>query len=91
MNWAREGDRYLIEDDYDSEFRMAGRPIPSLFGIDAAERVLYLNSFAKSLGAAFRMAYLVLPPQLAQFDAIHRFRSFSVPDWGRGKSSQPLG
>lgn len=66
LNWAREGDRYLIEDDYDSEFRMAGRPIPSLFGIDAAERVLYLNSFAKSLGAAFRMAYLVLPPQLAQ-------------------------
>lgn len=66
LNWAREGDRYLIEDDYDSEFRMAGRPIPSLFGIDAVERVLYLNSFAKSLGAAFRMAYLVLPPQLAQ-------------------------
>ena len=66
LNWARGGDRYLIEDDYDSEFRMAGRPIPSLFGIDAAERVLYLNSFAKSLGAAFRMAYLVLPPQLAQ-------------------------
>lgn len=66
LNWAREGDRYLIEDDYDSEFRMAGRPIPSLFGIDAAERVLYLNSFAKSLGAAFRMAYLVLPLQLAQ-------------------------
>ena len=66
LNWAREGDRYLIEDDYDSEFRIAGRPIPSLFGIDAAERVLYLNSFAKSLGAAFRMAYLVLPPQLAQ-------------------------
>ena len=66
LNWAREGDRYLIEDDYDSEFRMAGRPIPSLFSIDAAEHVLYLNSFAKSLGAAFRMAYLVLPPQLAQ-------------------------
>lgn len=66
LNWAREGDRYLIEDDYDSEFRMAGRPIPSLFSIDAAERVLYLNSFAKSLGAAFRMAYLVLPQQLAQ-------------------------
>ena len=66
LNWAREGDRYLIEDDYDAEFRMAGRPIPPLFSIDAAERVLYLNSFAKSLGAAFRMAYLVLPPRLAQ-------------------------
>lgn len=70
LNWAREGQRYLIEDDYDSEFRMAGRPIPPLFSIDAAERVLYVNSFAKSLGAAFRMAYLVLPPNLAaQFHA----------------------
>ncbi len=65
LNWARAGKQYLIEDDYDSEFRMAGRPIPPLFSIDAAERVLYINSFAKSLGAAFRMAYLVLPPNLA--------------------------
>ncbi len=70
LNWARAGKQYLIEDDYDSEFRMAGRPIPPLFSIDAAERVLYINSFAKSLGAAFRMAYLVLPPNLAdQFHA----------------------
>lgn len=66
LNWAREGNRYIIEDDYDSEFRMAGRPIPPLFSIDAADRVLYVNSFAKSLGAAFRMAYLVLPPHLAE-------------------------
>lgn len=66
LNWAREGSRYIIEDDYDSEFRMAGRPIPPLFSIDAADRVLYVNSFAKSLGAAFRMAYLVLPPHLAE-------------------------
>ena len=60
------GERYIIEDDYDSEFRMTGKPISSLFSIDAANRVLYLNSFAKSLGEAFRIAYLVLPPQLAE-------------------------
>ena len=59
-------ERYIIEDDYDSEFRMTGKPISSLFSIDAASRVLYLNSFAKSLGEAFRIAYLVLPPQLAE-------------------------
>lgn len=59
-------ERYIIEDDYDSEFRMTGKPISSLFSIDAANRVLYLNSFAKSLGEAFRIAYLVLPPQLAE-------------------------
>ncbi len=59
-------ERYIIEDDYDSEFRMTGKPISSLFSIDAANQVLYLNSFAKSLGEAFRIAYLVLPPQLAE-------------------------
>lgn len=67
LNWAREAPgRYIIEDDYDSEFRMAGRPIAPLASIDAAGRVLYLNSFTKSLGDAFRMAYLVLPGDLAE-------------------------
>ena len=67
LNWTRRApDRYIIEDDYDSEFRMAGRPIAPLFGIDAAGRVLYLNSFAKSLGDAFRVAYLVLPENLVE-------------------------
>ncbi len=66
LNWTREEpDRFVIEDDYDSEFRMTGRPIAPLFSIDVAGKVLYLNSFAKSLGSAFRIAYLVLPPELA--------------------------
>ncbi len=72
LNWAREedarapGGRFIIEDDYDSEFRMAGRPVPTLFSIDAARRVLHVNSFAKTLGDAFRLAYLVLPEQLVE-------------------------
>ena len=72
LNWARENDasapdgRFIIEDDYDSEFRMAGRPVPTLFSIDAARRVLYVNSFAKTLGDAFRLAYLVLPEHLVE-------------------------
>ena len=67
LNWTREAPgRFIIEDDYDSEFRMRGRPVSSLFGIDAAGKVLYLNSFAKSLGDAFRIAYLVLPEPLAE-------------------------
>ena len=57
--------RYLIEDDYDSDFRLAGHPIPPLFSIDAAERVIYLGSFANTLGAAFRFGYLVLPAPLS--------------------------
>lgn len=59
-------DRYLIEDDYDCEFRFSGRPVPSLASIDSCERVIYTNTFTKSLGSAFRIGYMVLPPHLAQ-------------------------
>lgn len=80
LNWTREASgRFIIEDDYDSEFRMRGRPVSTLFGIDAANRVLYLNSFAKSLGDAFRIAYLVLPAALAErFNADLGFYSNTV-------------
>lgn len=56
--------RYIIEDDYDSEFRMRGRPIPPLFMQDGHESVIYMNTFTRSLGGVFRIAYMVLPPQL---------------------------
>lgn len=80
LNWTREAPgRFIIEDDYDSEFRMHGCPVATLFGIDAAGKVLYLNSFAKSLGSAFRIAYLVLPESLAQrFNAELGFYSNTV-------------
>lgn len=71
--------RFIVEDDYDAEFRMTGRPIPPLASIDSAGRVIYLNSFAKSLGAAFRIAYMVLPPQLSDvFNAELGFYSNTV-------------
>lgn len=67
LGWATsEPNRYLIEDDYDCEFRLAGKPIPSLQSIDAAGRVIYANTFTKSLGPAFRIGYVVLPDDLAQ-------------------------
>lgn len=56
--------RYIIEDDYDSEFRMRGRPIPPLLMQDAQGSVIYMNTFTRSLGSVFRIAYMVLPPQL---------------------------
>ncbi len=59
-------DRWIIEDDYDCEFRLAGRPVPSLASIDAEGRVIYTNTFSKSLNAGLRLAYMVLPPQLAR-------------------------
>ncbi len=58
--------RYIVEDDYDCEFRMAGSPVPSLMSIDAHERVIYANTFTKTLGAAFRIGYAVLPEHLAR-------------------------
>lgn len=73
LDWAlgesAAGKRYIIEDDYDSEFRMHGRPIPPLFASDTHGSVVYLNTFTRSLGSVFRIAYLVLPPQL-----MHEFR-----------------
>lgn len=58
--------RFIVEDDYDAEFRMVGRPIAPLASVDTAGRVIYLNSFTKSLGAAFRIAYMALPENLAE-------------------------
>lgn len=65
LGWAaaRSG-RWLVEDDYDCEFRLAGRPVPALLSIDAAGRVIYTNTFSKSLGSALRLAYMVLPEEL---------------------------
>ncbi len=62
--------QYLIEDDYDSEFRMSGRPIASLYSIDSGDSVIYLNTFTKSLASTIRISYMILPrPLLEKFDA----------------------
>lgn len=67
LSWAsRAPGRYLIEDDYDCEFRLAGKPIPSLQSIDRSEKVIYMNTFSQSLAPAFRMSYLVLPQHLVK-------------------------
>ncbi|MCD7734266.1 MAG: PLP-dependent aminotransferase family protein [Clostridiales bacterium] len=67
LRWADQGEeRYIIEDDYDSEFRFSGRPIPALQGLDRSGRVIYLNTFAKSLAPSLRISYMVLPPRLLE-------------------------
>ena len=67
LGWAsqRPG-RYLIEDDFDCEFRLAGKPIPPLAAIDAPGCVIYTNTFSKSLSSALRLAYMVLPDRLME-------------------------
>ncbi|WP_088008366.1 PLP-dependent aminotransferase family protein [Indiicoccus explosivorum] len=67
LKWAAAGEnRYIIEDDYDSEFRYIGRPIPSLQNMDSHNRVIYISTFSKSLMPSLRIAYMVLPAPLME-------------------------
>ena len=66
LRWAEESeDRYVIEDDYDSEFRFSGQPIPPLYSMDA-KKVIYINTFSKSITPAVRISYMILPQQLME-------------------------
>ena len=66
LAWANASrDRYILEDDYDSEFRSGGRPLPTLFSIDGCEKVIYVNTFSKSLSPTIRISYMILPVHLA--------------------------
>jgi GntR family transcriptional regulator/MocR family aminotransferase len=67
LSWAARSDRhYIIEDEYDSEFRLQGRPIPTLESIDVLEKVIYINTFSKSLASTIRISYMVLPKHLME-------------------------
>jgi len=67
LNWAgKSPSRYLIEDDYDSEFRYKGKPIPALQGMDSAGKVIYIGTFSKSIAPAIRVSYMVLPAPLME-------------------------
>lgn len=65
LNWANESkERYIIEDDYDSEFRFEGKPIPALQSLDNKGKVIYLGTFSKCFSPSERIAYMVLPDEL---------------------------
>ncbi|MCM3569947.1 PLP-dependent aminotransferase family protein [Neobacillus mesonae] len=66
LKWAEENDGYIIEDDYDGEYRYKGNPIPSLQGLDGKGKVIYLGTFSKSLIPSLRISYMVLPPILLE-------------------------
>ena len=66
LEYARQHHCWIIEDDYDSEFRYGGRPIASLQGMDQSERVLYMGTFSKTMFPGLRLGYLVLPPSLGK-------------------------
>jgi GntR family transcriptional regulator / MocR family aminotransferase len=66
LDWAAAANSWIIEDDYDSEFRYRGRPLPALKSIDSRERVLYVGTFSKVLFPALRVGYLVVPAALTK-------------------------
>ena len=66
LRWAERTDAVIIEDDYDSEFRFTGRPIPTLQSIDTAGRVVYMNTFSQTISPSMRVGFLVLPPRLLE-------------------------
>ena len=67
LGWAAKAEgRYIIEDDYDSEFRLTGKPVPSLQSIDVQEKVIYMNTFTKTLSSTVRISYMVLPEHLVR-------------------------
>lgn len=81
LSWAAAGrDRYIIEDDYDSEFKYRGRPVPSLQSADENGHVIYLGTFSKAIAPAIRISYLILPERLLPvFHAKAGFLSCTVP------------
>ena len=64
LEWAREAQSWIVEDDYDSEYRFSGRPLEALQGLDSSGRVVYIGTFSKVLFPALRLGYLVTPPTL---------------------------
>ena len=67
LSWAAKKDeRYIIEDDYDSEFRVSRNPVPTFYSLDTSGSVIYMNTFSKSLASTVRISYMVLPDSLAE-------------------------
>ena len=64
LEWAEDNGGWIVEDDFDSEFRYSGRPIPALHGLDRAERVIYVGTFSKAMFPSLRLGYVVLPESI---------------------------
>ena len=80
LDWAREVGAWILEDDYDSEYRSSGRPLESLQGLDQAGRVLYIGTFSKVLFPTLRLGYLVAPTELIEpLLTMRRFLDVHLP------------
>ncbi len=82
LDWVRGSDeRYIIEDDYDCEFRLHGRPIQTLYESDGSDKVIYMNTFSKTLAPSFRISYMILPDKLMRlYNEKMNYMSCTVPN-----------
>ena len=80
IRWAAAGDRYIVEDDFESEFSLLRKPEETVFSLSGRENVIYLNTFSRTISPALRAGYMVLPPRLLPlFEARVGFYSCTVP------------
>lgn len=80
IRWSERGERYIIEDDFESEFSVSAKPTETLFALSRHDNVIYLNTFSKTISPSLRIGYMVLPRHLVQeFDAKLGFYSCTVP------------
>ena len=80
IRWSVQNDRYIIEDDYESEFSVSAKPLETLFAISDNSNVIYLNTFSKTISPSLRIGYMVLPEHLVKvFDSKLGFYSCTVP------------
>ena len=75
LNWASRAGSFVIEDDYDSEYRFEGQPVPALQSLDNHSNVIFIGSFSKTLFPSLRLGYVVLPASLADYFLSFRFRT----------------
>ena len=82
LSWAARGEKWIIEDDYDTEFRLEAHPKPAMQSLDGSGRVIYMNSFSKSLAPSIRISYMILPTALMdRFQRELGFYSCTVPSF----------
>jgi GntR family transcriptional regulator/MocR family aminotransferase len=80
LDWARSADAFILEDDYDSEYRYAGRPLAALQGVDTDGRVIYVGTMSKVMFPGLRLGYMVVPEHLtAAFTAVRRITDTHPP------------
>ena len=81
LEWSRQASSWIVEDDYDSEYRFDSMPIPSLQGLDPCERVIYIGTFSKVLRPSLRLGYIVIPADLVDRFAAVRFSMDIFPSY----------